>query len=81
MHIPRCKAKSGWRSVDAHFDDIVEMLLPPLLYWKAADSSIMTYCTRTAYWMFHDAMPNILDAPLTLILTMWQRASDLLFSQ
>jgi len=30
IHIPRCKAKSRWRSVDAHFSDIVGMLFPPL---------------------------------------------------
>jgi len=44
------------------------MLLLPLSYWKAADSSIMTYCTRTAYWMFHDAIPSIVDTLLTLTL-------------
>jgi len=57
------------------------MLLPPLLYWKAANSSIMPYCTCTAYWMFHDAMPNINDAPLMVIFRMWQQASHSLFSQ
>ena len=39
----------------------------------------MTYCIRTAYWMFHDAVPNIVEAPLLLIFRMWQRASHLLF--
>ena len=44
------------------------MLPPPLFHRKAADSSIKTYCNRTAYWMFDDAMPKIVDAPLTLII-------------
>ena len=25
----------------------------------------MTYCNRKAYWMFHDAMPKMVDVPLT----------------
>jgi len=42
-------------------------MLPPLLFHrKAADSFIMTYCYCAAYWMFHDAMPKIVDALLTL---------------
>jgi hypothetical protein len=44
------------------------MLPSPFFNRKAADSSIMTYCNRTAYWMFHDTMPKIVDAPLTLTL-------------
>ena len=44
------------------------MLPQPLFNRKAADSLIMTYCYHTAYWMFHDAMPKIVDAPLTLTL-------------
>jgi hypothetical protein len=48
------------------------MLPPPLFYRKAANSLIMTYCNRTAYWMFHDAMPKIVDAPLTLTLITWK---------
>jgi hypothetical protein len=44
------------------------MMLSPLFNRKAADSSIMSYCNRTAYWMFHDAVPKIIDAPLTLTL-------------
>ena len=44
------------------------MLPSPLFNRKAADSLIMTYCNRTAYWMFHDTMPKIIDAPLTLTL-------------
>jgi hypothetical protein len=50
------------------------MLPPPLFLRKEADRSIMTYCNRTAYWMFHDVMPKIVDAPLTLIFKMWQQA-------
>jgi hypothetical protein len=42
------------------------MLPSPLFNRKAADSSIITYCNPTAYWMFHDTMPKIGDAPLTL---------------
>ena len=42
------------------------MLPSPLFNRKAADSLIMTYCYRTAYWMFHDAMPKIVHARLTL---------------
>jgi len=57
------------------------MLPPPLFHRKAADSSIMTYCNPTAYSMFHDVMPKIVDAPLTLIFRMWQRASHLPFSK
>jgi len=47
-------------------------MLPPLLFHrKAADSSIMIYCNRTAYWMFHDTVAKmIIDAPLTLIFRM-----------
>jgi len=42
-------------------------MLPSRLFnRKVADSSIMTYCNRTAYCMFPDAMPKIVDAPLTL---------------
>jgi hypothetical protein len=44
------------------------MLPPPLFHRKAADSMIVTYCNRTAYWMFHDAMPKMVDAQLTLTL-------------
>ena len=55
------------------------MLPPPLFNTKAADSLIMTYCNRTAYWIFHDAMPKLVDALLTLICRMWQRPSHLLF--
>jgi len=44
------------------------MLLPPLFHRKAADSLIMTYCNRTVYWMFHDAMQKIVEALLTLTL-------------
>jgi len=42
------------------------MLPTPFFNRKAADSSIMTYCNRTAYLMFHDTMPKMVDAPLTL---------------
>jgi len=42
------------------------MLPSPLFNKKAADSLIMTYCYHTAYCMFHDAMPKIVDVPLTL---------------
>jgi len=48
------------------------MLPPPLFHRKVADSSLITNCNRTAYWIFHDAMPNIVDTPLTLIFGMWQ---------
>jgi len=42
-------------------------MLPSALFnRKASDSSIMTYCYHTSYWMFHDAMPKIVDALLTL---------------
>jgi len=57
------------------------MLPPPLFHRKVADSLIMTYFNRTAYWMFHDAMPKIVDSPLTLIFWVWHRASYLLFSK
>ena len=57
------------------------MLPPPLFHGKEADISIMTYCNSTAYWLLHDAMPKIVDAPLTLIFRMWQRACHLHFSQ
>ena len=57
------------------------MLLPPLIHRKAADGLIMTDCNRTAYWMFCDAMPTIVDALLTLIFRMWQRVSNLPLSQ
>jgi len=57
------------------------MLPPSLFHRKAANSSIMTYCNRTAYWISHDAMPKIFDAPLTFIFRMWQRPSHLPFSQ
>ena len=44
------------------------MLPPPLVHRKADDSLIMTYCNRKAYWMFHNVMRKIIDAPLTLTL-------------
>jgi hypothetical protein len=44
------------------------MLRPPLFNRNGADSLIMTYSYRTAYWMFHDVMPKIVEAPLTLTL-------------
>jgi hypothetical protein len=81
MYFPRCKAKSRCRTVDAHFEDIVEMLPPPSLNRKVADSSIRTECNRTSYWIFHDVMPKIVDAPVTLIFRMWQRVSHMLVSQ
>jgi hypothetical protein len=55
------------------------MLLPLLFYWKAADSSIMTYCNCISYWIFHDSMPKIIDTLLRLIFRIWERASHLLF--
>jgi len=57
------------------------MLPPPLFNRKAADSLIMTYCNRTAYWIFQDTMPKPVDAPLRLISMMWQQPSHLHFSQ
>ena len=45
------------------------MLPSPLFNSKAADSSIMTYCNRTANWMFHDTMPKIVDAHINHIET------------
>jgi hypothetical protein len=33
----------------------------------AADSLIVTYCKRKPHWIFHDAMPKLVNAPLTLI--------------
>jgi len=56
------------------------MLPTPLFNRKAADSLIMTYCNRTAYKIFHDAMPKLVGATLKLIFRMWQRPSHLLFS-
>jgi len=44
------------------------MLPSPLFNRKAADNLIMTSCYRTAYWMSYDAIPKIVDAPLTLTL-------------
>jgi len=57
------------------------MFPPPSFHRKAAGSSILTYCNHTAYLMFHDAMPKMFDAPLTLIFRMWKRESHLRFSQ
>ena len=57
------------------------MLPPPLCYRMTADSLIMACSNRTAYWMFRDAMPKIIDGALTLIVRMWQQAGHLLFSQ
>jgi hypothetical protein len=34
----------------------------------------MTYCYRSAYWMFHDAIQKIVDAPFPLtLITLEQR--------
>ena len=44
------------------------MLRSPLFNRKVADSLIMIYCYRTAYWIFHDAMLKIVDTPVTLTL-------------
>ena len=42
------------------------MLSQPFLNRKAGSSSIMNeHCSETI-WIFHDAMPKIVDAPLTL---------------
>jgi len=57
------------------------MLPPPLFDRQAADSLIMTDCNRTAPWICHDAMLNIVDPQLTLIFRMWQRPSHMHFSQ
>ena len=57
------------------------MLPPQLFHRKAADSSIKTYWNCTAYWIFHDTMLKIVDAPLTLLLRMWQQASHIPLSQ
>jgi len=45
------------------------MLPSPLFNREVANSSIMTYCKRTAYWMFHETMPKIVDAHINLIET------------
>jgi len=54
------------------------MLPSPLFSRKAADSSIMYYGNCTAYWMFHDVMPKIVDAPWTLTLS---RSKQPLYTQ
>jgi len=55
------------------------MLSQLFLPWRAADSWIMSYCRRAALLIFHSALPNILDAPWTLISRMWQQAFALPF--
>jgi hypothetical protein len=56
-------------------------MLPPVLFHRTlADSLFITYCNRTAYWLFHDTMPEIVDAKLMRIFKMWQQASPLRFS-
>jgi len=42
------------------------MLSQQVLFRKAADSAIMAQYDRAALWIFHDAMPKIVDTPLTL---------------
>ena len=37
IDFPRGQAKSRWRSVDAHFHDLVPILQPPFFQRKAAD--------------------------------------------
>ena len=44
---------------------------------EAAIRSIISYCRCTPLWLFHEAMPNIVDSPLRLIFSMWQRACHL----
>ena len=53
------------------------MLPPPFLHRKAADSSIMTDCNRTANWMVHDVTLNIVDSLMILILKIWQQVGHL----
>jgi len=48
------------------------MLPPPLFNRKAADSLIMTYRNGTANWIFEDAMPKLVDDPLTFVFGMRQ---------
>jgi len=42
------------------------MLSQSFLTRKAGYSSIMNECCSETIWIFHDAMPKIVDAPLTL---------------
>jgi len=42
------------------------MLLPPFLNRTAVYSSIMNERCSETIWVFHDAMPTIIDAPLML---------------
>ena len=66
MHFPGCKARSRWRFVDTHFQDILAMFSQPFLTRKASYSSIMNeHCSKTIL-IFHDTMPIIDDAPLML---------------
>ena len=48
------------------FWDIVAMLWQPLLTRKVGYSSIMRWCCSETLWIFHNAMPKILDTPLSL---------------
>jgi len=66
LHFLWCKAKGCWRSVDAHFQNMEEMLSRRVWPRKAANSAIMAYCHRAAVWNFDDAMSKIVDSPLTL---------------
>ena len=42
------------------------MLLQPFLNGKAGYSSILNKRCSETIWIFHDAMPKIVDTPLTL---------------
>jgi len=42
------------------------MLSQQVVFRMAADSVIMAYYHRAALWIFRDAMPKIVDTPLTL---------------
>jgi len=42
------------------------MLLQPFLYRKVGYSTIMNEGCSETIWIFHDAMPTIIDAPSTL---------------
>jgi hypothetical protein len=43
------------------------MLSQQVLFRKAADSAIMAEYHQAALWIFHDAMPKIVDSPLMLL--------------
>jgi len=70
----RCRTQNHWRSVDTHFQDGVWSVLLVFFAIKAANTLFITILDLSHPQITQDTRPIIVDAPLTLILTMWYGA-------